>query len=79
MKKRTFLGKLWRGIAKGAVKEIPLVGGLIHNAAEETEDAPKGKIDRNQLIGQLLVAALIIALIAGWIDKETLQYLLGLI
>ena len=56
MKKRTFVGKIWREAAKGAVKEIPYVGGLIHNKIEKNE-APEGTIDKGQLIGQLIVGA----------------------
>lgn len=78
-KQRTFLGKLWRGIAKGAIKEVPLVGGLIHNAVEETQDAPAGTVDKYQLVGQIIVAGLVVAVIAGWVDKDTVEWALGLL
>lgn len=78
-KTRTFLGRLWRGIAKGAIKEVPLVGGIIHNAVEDTEDAPSGTIDWMQVVGQVLTVAVIVAVIAGLMDKETAEWALKLL
>jgi hypothetical protein len=77
-KERTFLGKLWRGIAKGAIKEVPLVGGIIHNAVEDTDEAPSGTIDWTQVVGQVLVVVAVVAVIAGWIDRDTANWIIEL-
>ena len=73
------MGRLWRGIAKGAIKEVPLVGGIIHNAVEETQDAPAGTIDWVQVAGQVITVGLIVAVIAGWVDKDTVEWALSLL
>ena len=54
---QTRIGK----IVKGGVREIPFVGGTIDNV--NSEDSGKGKIDKDSLIGQIVVGGVVLLII----------------
>lgn len=82
--KDTKIGNVLINLAKGGLKEVPIVGGLIHNAVEESEGAPKGVINKTQATGQLIaVIALSLGVAAlvkhGIIDFQVFYEVLSLI
>lgn len=56
--KDTKIGKLLKGVLKGAVREIPLVGGAIDNM--NSEEGGKGVLVKSELTGQLIVGAIVL-------------------
>ena len=64
-------------LGKGAIKEIPIIGGVLANVAEDTADNPRGKLCQTQFIGQVGMVILIILLIKGVIDKDMFGYLIN--
>jgi hypothetical protein len=64
--KNTKLGKFLRGF----VREVPLVGGLKDHAQSEDprDGGEKGKLDKSELMGQLVAAGLVIVPILKTLD-----------
>lgn len=81
--KETKLGKFLRGI----VREIPLVGGIKDHvqSIDPADGGEKGKLDKTELTGQLIAAAIVILpilktfdLVPGWVIDlihEALQHI----
>jgi hypothetical protein len=78
--KDTFAGKLITNLAKGAIKEVPLVGGLIHNAVEDTIDNPKGHKSWQQIAGQVIALGVLGYLVTqGYLSTESLSFIKGIL
>lgn len=58
-------------LLKGALKEVPIVSGIIYNINESNESRP-GKISYGQLIGQIIMVGLIIGVLTGKIDSSVI-------
>lgn len=74
------LPKIAKGVAK--VADNALLGGVVQNATEASEQSPKGDVDYSKLtrtvVSSTIPVVLLIALLAGWIDIEQLKELLKL-
>jgi hypothetical protein len=77
--------KVSKSVVKGAVHvtDSALIGGVVGNIKEDLtgiDGTEKGELDWNKLIRTLLSSTipviLLIALLAGWVDLETLKTLL---
>jgi hypothetical protein len=55
---QTKIGQFLKGLLKGAVREIPILGGAIDNMNSET--GGKGKVVTNELTGQLIIGAIVL-------------------
>lgn len=58
-------------LLKGALKEVPIIGGMIYNINESNEARP-GKISYMQLAGQIIMIGLIIGVLTGKIDSSVI-------
>ena len=65
--------KIAVNILKGVIKEIPIVGGLIHNTNEDTEDSPKGSLSWQQVVGQVGFYALMAYLTYLSMDNQDIK------
>ena len=54
------------------------LGGAVTKTIQDTEGSPKGKIPYLEIISSLVPVALLIAVLAGWIDVSQLKELLKL-
>lgn len=80
-KKRTLLGKLWRGAVAGVVTKVPVIGDRIADKIDPAQ-TPVGTVDSETLAGRIIggvvFIALIVALAKGWITMDDLTSLWGL-
>lgn len=74
------LGKNLKKIGNIALKVVDnaALGGAVTKTLEDTKESPKGKIPYLEIISSLVPVALLIAVLAGWIDVSQLKELLKL-
>ena len=58
------------------VVDNAVLGGAVTKTVQETEESPKGKIPYLEIISSLVPVALLVAVLAGWIDVSQLKELL---
>ena len=55
---QTKIGGILKSVLKGAVSEIPFVGGTIENVL--SEEGGKGKLEKTKFAGQLIVGGIVV-------------------
>lgn len=74
------LKSILKGFFTGALKAVPVLGNVVteikEQVKEDSEHAPKGKIDYPRLFGYGIMAIIVIAVIIGKIDLEDAEILI---
>lgn len=79
LKKLILKGKLKNVVNKVLrVADHAILGGAVSKTLDDTKESPKGKIPYLEIIAALIPVILLISLLAGWIDINTLKELLKL-
>ena len=78
--KKLILKKGLKNLANKVLKvaDNVVLGGAVTKTVADTKESPKGKIPYLEIISALVPVILLIALLAGWIDLQTLKELLKL-
>jgi len=79
-KKGAKLGKIIGNVLKGALREIPVVGGVIGNI--ESPDGGVGKIEKSQLAGQIIAGGFVAITVMyglGWINTTAFELIVEVI
>lgn len=78
--KKLILKKGLKNIAFKILKiaDHTVLGGAVSKTVADTKESPRGKIPYLEIISALVPIILLIALLVGWIDINTLKELLKL-
>lgn len=71
--------KVLKSVVRGAVDDAPVIGPIVNNLLEDSQENPKGKIDIARLIAQVATLGLIYLYVSNKLSDEQLNYLVNLL
>jgi hypothetical protein len=80
--KDSLVGRITTGILKGAVRELPIVGGMMDHAASPVDGGGVGKYSKTVLVGQISAGLIILSFVlhgAGYLNQTAIDLIVEII
>ncbi len=78
--KETTVGKVLGGVIRGAIRELPIVGGVIDNF--QSPEGGTGQLKGSELTGQILAGGVVLLSLLhglGLIEKSAFELIIGVL